>query len=77
MATSTVSTKGQIVIPAAIREELGLAAGSRVEFLKTSEGYLLKPATSSISALKGILRKPRKPVSVEMMRSAVRRRAGR
>ena len=77
MATSTVSTKGQIVIPASIREELGLAAGSRVEFLKTSEGYLLKPATGAISALKGILRKPRKPVSVEMMRSAVRRRARR
>ena len=77
MATSTVSTKGQIVIPAAIREELGLAAGTRVEFLKTREGYLLKPATSSLSDLKGILQKPRRPVSVEMMQDAVRRRARR
>lgn len=77
MATSTVSTKGQIVIPAAVREDLGLEAGSRVEFLKTSDGYLLKPATGSISDLKGILGKPRKPVSVEMMREAVRRRARR
>ncbi len=77
MATSTVSTKGQIVIPAAVREDLGLAPGSRVEFLKTPDGYLLKPATVSISDLKGILRKPRKPISVEMMREAVRRRARR
>jgi antitoxin PrlF len=76
MATSTVSTKGQIVIPATIREELGLGAGSRVEFLKTEDGYLIKAATGSITALKGILSKPRKPVSVEMM-EAVRRRARR
>ena len=75
MATSTVSTKGQIVIPAAVREELGLEAGSRVEFLKTPDGFLMKPATGSISDLKGILQKPRKPISVEMMREAVRRRA--
>jgi AbrB family looped-hinge helix DNA binding protein len=34
MATSTVSTKGQIVIPAAVRHDFGLEAGSRVEFLK-------------------------------------------
>jgi len=77
MATSTVSTKGQIVIPATIREELGLGAGSRVEFLKTEDGYLIKAATGSITALKGILSKPRKPVSVEMMDEAVRRRARR
>lgn len=77
MATSTVSTKGQIVIPAPIRAELGLNAGSRVEFLKTPDGYLLKAATGTITALKGILSKPRKPVSVAMMHEAVRRRARR
>jgi AbrB family looped-hinge helix DNA binding protein len=77
MATSTVSTKGQIVIPAPIRDELGLGAGSRVEFLKTPDGYLIKAATGSITALKGILSKPRKPVSVAMMHEAVRRRARR
>lgn len=77
MATSTVSTKGQIVIPAPIRAELGLGAGSRVEFLKTPDGYLIKAATGSITALKGILSKPRRPVSVEMMKEAVRRRARR
>ena len=77
MATSTVSTKGQIVIPATIREELGLHAGSRVEFLKTQDGYLIKAATGSITALKGILSKSRKPVSVAMMNEVIRRRARR
>jgi len=47
------------------------------EFLKTENGYLIKAATGSITALKGILSKPRKPVSVAMMDEAVRRRARR
>jgi len=74
MSASVVSTKGQIVIPAQIRAELGVKAGSRVEFVKTDEGWLIKPA---VTALKGILKKPRKPVSVEDMNLAIRRRARR
>lgn len=77
MATATISTKGQIVIPAPIREELGLSAGTRVQFLKTPDGYLLKAATTSVTALKGVLAKPRKAVTVEMMTASVRRRAHR
>lgn len=77
MATLTVSTTGRILIPAPIREELGLAAGSRVEFLKTADGYLLKAVTGSITSLKGILKKPRKPVTIGMIQETVRRRARR
>ncbi|HEY3638018.1 MAG TPA: AbrB/MazE/SpoVT family DNA-binding domain-containing protein [Rhizomicrobium sp.] len=77
MSASIVSTKGQIVIPARIREELGVEAGSRVEFVKTDDGWLIKPATLPITALKGILKKPRKPVSVEDMNRAIRRKAKR
>lgn len=77
MAGSVVSTKGQIVIPARIREELGVEAGSRVEFVKTEEGWLIKPATLPVTVLKGVLRKPRKPVSIEDMNQIIRRRATR
>jgi AbrB family looped-hinge helix DNA binding protein len=77
MAASVVSTKGQIVIPARIRAELGVEAGSRVEFVKSEEGWLIKPATLPVTALKGILKKTRKPVSVEDMNLAIRRRASR
>lgn len=77
MSASIVSTKGQIVIPARVREELGVEAGSRVEFVKTEEGWLIKPVTLSITALKGILKKPRKPVSIEDINLAIRRRARR
>jgi antitoxin PrlF len=77
MATSTVSTKGQIVIPAQVRAELGVEAGSRVEFVKTEEGWLIKPATLPVTGLKGVLGKPRKSVTVEEMNRAIRRRSTR
>jgi AbrB family looped-hinge helix DNA binding protein len=77
MAASIVSTKGQVVIPARVRTELGVEAGSRIEFVKTEEGWLIKPAVLPVTALKGLLRKPKKPVSVEDMNRAIRRRAGR
>jgi antitoxin PrlF len=77
MAAAIVSTKGQVVIPAKVRSEMGVDAGSRIEFVRTVDGWLIKPATLSVTALKGVLRKPKKPVSVEDMNSAIRRRAGR
>jgi AbrB family looped-hinge helix DNA binding protein len=50
MTESTVSTKGQVVIPKDIRRSLGLRSGDRVEFtvheghahLKKKEGDALK-----------------------------------
>ena len=76
MAAAIVSTKGQVVIPARVRSELGVDAGSRIEFVKTPEGWLIKPAVLPVTALKGLLRKPKKPVSVEDMNRAIRRRPG-
>lgn len=76
MAAAIVSTKGQVVIPARVRSELGVDAGSRIEFVKTAEGWLIKPAVLPVTALKGMLRKPKKPVSVEDMNRAIRRRPG-
>ena len=75
MSASVVSTKGQIVIPARVRADLGIETGSRVEFVKSDEGWLIKPATLPVTALRGVLEKPRKPVSVEDMNRAIRRRA--
>ncbi|MFI5014670.1 MAG: AbrB/MazE/SpoVT family DNA-binding domain-containing protein [Hyphomicrobiales bacterium] len=75
MATSTVSTKGQIVIPAGIRAELGVEPGTRIEFVRTDDGWLIKPATLPMAALKGLLGKPRRAVSAEDMNRAIRRRA--
>jgi antitoxin PrlF len=69
--TATLSSKGQIVIPAAVRTEMGLTIGSRVEFITSENGWLLRPVATDISALRGVLRKPRKPVSLTDMDAAI------
>ncbi len=40
MAVITVSSKGQIVIPASIRHRLGIGPGSRLEFVEDEDGSL-------------------------------------
>jgi AbrB family looped-hinge helix DNA binding protein len=42
---ATVSTKGQIIIPAELREELGLQPGSKVVFQRVGTKLELEPLT--------------------------------
>jgi AbrB family looped-hinge helix DNA binding protein len=42
---ATVSSKGQLVIPAAIREELGIEPGTRVAIRIEGPEVILKPET--------------------------------
>jgi len=73
MASATVTSKGQVTIPVNVRNQLGLSTGDRIEFILNDETgrYEVVPATRSVTALKGIIRKPAKPVSVEDMNSAI------
>ena len=41
--TTTVSTKGQVILPKAIRALLGWQAGTRLAVENTREGVILKP----------------------------------
>lgn len=75
MSTATMTTKGQVTIPADVRQRLGLDAGDRIEFVLLDNGeYAIRPAIKDVRALKGMLRKHGQPVSVEEMNAAVRRR---
>lgn len=75
MATATLTTKGQITIPAEVRDGLGVDTGDRVEFIEVAPGrYELIAATQSVTALKGMFGKPRKTVSIEEMNAAISRR---
>lgn len=72
MSTATMTTKGQITIPAAVRAALGVEAGDRVEFVQVEPGrFELVPATNPVTALKGLVRKPTSPVTVEDMNKAI------
>ena len=78
MATATLTSKGQITIPSAVRAALGLTAGDRIEFVEVEEGqFSIVPATKSVRALKGMIRKPAKPVTLEAMNRAIARRGSK
>jgi AbrB family looped-hinge helix DNA binding protein len=77
MPSATLTSKGQLTLPKAIRDLLRLGVGDRVDFVvKDDATVILRPATSDVRELKGLLyRKGRKALSVEAMNAVIRRRA--
>lgn len=72
MSTATITSKGQITIPAVVRTALGVQVGDRVEFVEVEPGrFELIAATQSVTALKGLIRKPASPVTIEAMNQAI------
>ena len=72
MATASVTSKGQITIPAAVREAMHVNTGDRVEFVEIEPGrYEFIAATRSVSSLKGMFGKPAKAVSIQQMNAAI------
>ncbi len=75
MSTATLTSKGQITIPLAVRRKLGLDTGDRIEFVELAPGeFALKPATEDVRSLKGMIRAPDRPVSIAAMNAAIKRR---
>jgi len=78
MTSATLTSKGQVTIPAPVRAALGLETGSRIEFVETEKGtFFIFPATNSVRDLKGMLKKPVKPVSIEDMNLAIARQGAK
>ena len=72
MATAAVTSKGQITIPIEVREDLGLKAHDRIEFVKMEDGrYFIRPKKGSIMNLRGIFKWTGKPVTIEEMDEAI------
>lgn len=46
MEVTTISSKGQVVIPATIRHEMGLSNGAKLMVLTDGDNMLLKPLRS-------------------------------
>ena len=70
---AAVTSKGQLTLPKAIRQQLNLGLGSRLDFSVNEQGWLMaRPVTNTALGLAGILRRPgRVVVSVEAMADAV------
>jgi antitoxin PrlF len=81
MSASTLTSKGQVTIPKEVRERLGLKEGDRLVFRFDNEGNLLvRPeARSPLGRLPGLLHHlaGERPVTVEEMNEAVKRRAAK
>ena len=60
MSTLLVSSKGQIVLPAALRRRLGMGAGSRLEVIEEADGLKLRVVrsvpTADLSGLAGMVK---------------------
>lgn len=78
---TVVSTKGQVILPKAIREKWRWAAGTRLTVEDTPEGVLLKPEplfpNTSVDEVFGILKYDGPLISVEAMHEGVVREARR
>ena len=69
MTTATITTKGQITIPKAIRDSLMLSAGDKIEFVVIDKREaLIRPVSKKVDEVFGLLHKrARKVISVEEM----------
>ena len=75
MSTATLTSKGQITIPIAVRNELQLDTGDRVEFVQIAPGrFELIANTSDITELKGLFGIPKKTISIKAMNQAIAKR---
>jgi AbrB family looped-hinge helix DNA binding protein len=76
MPQSTLSTKGQLVVPKEVRDFLRLRPGDRIDFVVREDGQVtLRPAVVELRSLRGALHRPgRAPVTVDAMKRAVRDR---
>ena len=76
MAASTITSKGQVTIPKAVRDALKLNAGDKIEFVVTDKREaLIRPISKKVDDVFGILHKPdQKIVSVEEVNEGIRQK---
>ena len=76
MVTATLTSKGQLTIPKAVRDSLHLHTGDRVAFIVHGDAEaVMKPVTKSVDDVFGRLHGAGQPCkSVEEMKAAVAKR---
>ena len=76
MVTATLTSKGQLTIPKAVRDSLNLHTGDRVAFIVHNDTeVVLKPVTKSVDEVFGRLHSAgQQRKSVEDMNAAVAKR---
>ena len=73
---ATITSKGQVTLPKAIRDRFHLEPGDRIEFILERDDILrVEPVTEPVTQLKGMLPKPAVPVTLQEMDEAIARAA--
>jgi antitoxin PrlF len=67
---AAITVKGQATIPKAIRDHLGLKPGDRVKFFLHPDGSVVLLPKVPASTLRGIVKAPKRTVSIEEMTEA-------
>jgi len=68
---SAITSKGQVTIPKAIREYLRVGPGDRIKFFMHPDGTVVLLPKLPVTALRGLLRWRRRPVTLEEMDDAI------
>lgn len=76
MIGSTVTSKGQVTIPAALRKRLGLKEGDRVEFVEEGGRVTVQRVDNNVESAFGLV-KAQKTVTLEEMEATIRARGAR
>ncbi len=57
METATMTSKGQLVIPARLRRQLGIKPGTKIRFIQRGQEIILQPITKEyIRSICGLLK---------------------
>ena len=72
MLESTMTRKGQVTIPKAIRDRLGVKEGEKVFFVMRGEDVVLKVVKGTILDLRGSVRPSEHPEDFEKIRRSVK-----
>ena len=74
MPAARITSKGQITVPKAVRDALGVEPGDRLAFRIQADGaVLIEPETVDLRTLRGRLVPTLRGVTVEQMDEAIRR----
>jgi AbrB family looped-hinge helix DNA binding protein len=69
---ATVSNKGQVTLPKAIRDQLGLVEGTRLDLDVVDGTIRARPVSNTALGILGALHRPgMKPVSAQEMKQAI------
>ena len=72
MLESTMTRKGQVTIPKAIRDRLGVKEGEKILFVMRDEEVFLKVVKGTILDLKGSVQPSTQPDDFEKIRQSVK-----